>query len=309
MKVTPVNSDPKPVLQKPLVTFLVPCYNYGNYLRSCIDSIASQTYRHIEILILDDASTDNTPEIARKLTESDDRIRYRRNEQNIGHLANYNRGIEEARGELIWLISADDCLAVSDVLADFVRVFETRPNLGYAFCRVQVIDENSQPRQQFVPRQGYAGLPDEPVFFGGHPFFRRLIKANFVPAPSTIARKACYEEYGLFHPALTHSGDWYNWLLFSLGYDVYYDPSPRVFYRKHSANMHRTYEKPAHAVENSLLCYREVQKKLLEHKAPQSLRWLTRLAVARFKRQHNLPLSPAEKLTRLSGKLVSPLIR
>lgn len=288
--------NPSPLLNHPLVTFLVPCFNYGNYLQACIDSITAQTYRHIEILILDDASTDDTPEIARQLVRDDARIRYHRNPQNIGHLANYNQGIQQAEGELIWLISADDCLAKNTILADFVRAFEIHPNLGYAFCRVQIIDENNTPHPQFIPRQDYPGLPEEPTFFSGHDFFKRLIRANFVPAPSTIARKACYETYGLFHPALTHSGDWYNWLVFALGFNVYYNPSPQVYYRKHSANMHRSYTKPAHAVENSLLCYQEVLKQLHQYQMPKSLHWITRLAMARFKRQHQLAMNFSEKL-------------
>lgn len=288
---------------KPYLTFLVPCFNYARYLRECVASIQAQSFTDWEMLILDDASTDETPAVARRLSSEDKRVRYHRRERNIGHLANYNDGIKRAAGELIWLISADDCLARPDVVAEFVAQFQESPQLGLAFSRVQCIDEQSNPYDKFIPRKDYGRLPEEPTLFPGHEFFSILLKENFVPAPGAVARKVCYEKNDYFNMALTHSGDWYNWLLFSLDWDVYYQPEAKVYYRKHQQNMHMTYEKPRHALENSLLCYTELESRLRRGDYPDSLLRQTELAKLNFMKKNGFGLSPLEKLTRLLGKL------
>ena len=98
----------------PKVTFIVPCYNLAHVLPECVNSILSQSFSDFEVLIMDDCSPDNTPEVARSF--SDARVRHVRNEKNQRHLANYNKGIKLAKGEYVWLISADDRLRKPYVL-------------------------------------------------------------------------------------------------------------------------------------------------------------------------------------------------
>lgn len=293
-----------------MLTFIVPCYQYGHYLEECIQSILKQTYQGaLEVLILDDASTDNTPEVAKRLVAQDNRVRYLRNATNLGHLSTYNRGIHEASGDWIWLISADDCLASPNVVEALMTQVHSNPKMVMAFCRVQCIDEHSVPYDKFIPRQHYDRLPDKATTFSGEDFFRLLLKENFVPAPAAVAKKSCYEKNGMFHMALTHSGDWYNWLLFALEGEVYYHPEPMVYYRKHQQNMHMTYQKPMHALENSVLCYIALEEHLRQQTArsktryPASLQKAVRLAKLQYKKQNKLPLTLTEKITRTFWKL------
>lgn len=293
-------------LYNPLVTFLVPCYNYGRYLDACVSSMLMQTYRRFEVLILDDCSSDNTRNVALDLACRDTRVRYYRQKANVGHLANYNCGLEQAAGQLVWLISADDCLASATVLADLVAPFGDYDAIAYAFCRAQIIDEKGRPQEQTLPRADTAGLPDAPQVIRGHDFFIQLIQGNGVAAPAVLARKACYERTGLFHPALTHSGDWYNWLAFTLSGDVFFDPAAKVYYRKHATNMHRSYQDPVHAVENTLLCYEEIEALLARQAVPARLRWAARLAKIRYRRRQGLRLTPGERALRLSARILEP---
>ena len=105
-------------MHTPTVTFVVPCYKLAHLLPECINSILSQSFRDLEILIMDDCSPDNTADTARSFQDS--RVRYIRNDQNLGHLRNYNNGIALARGKYIWLISADDYLRRPYVLENYV---------------------------------------------------------------------------------------------------------------------------------------------------------------------------------------------
>jgi glycosyltransferase involved in cell wall biosynthesis len=271
-----------------MVSFLVPCFNYGHYLQECIASIQSQSFQNWELLILDDASSDETPVLAKALSASDTRIQYFQHTQNIGHLANYNFGLKQAKGELIWLISADDCLAAPDIAEEFVRQFQNNPRLGLAFCRVQCVDEKTVPYQKYIPRQPYTFLPEQPFTFSGHTFFSGLVQENFVPAPGAMAKKQCYEAVNGFNALLTHSGDWYNWLLFSLEYEVYYQPLAKVYYRKHANNMHQTYQKPDFALQNSLLCYQELDTHVKRNGYPKAIQRLVATAKNRFIKKNKL---------------------
>src|SRR3954470_23433571 len=95
-------------MSNPLVSFVVPCYKLAHLLDECVHSILSQTYRQIEVLIMDDCSPDNTPDVAESF--GDPRVHHIRHAHNIGHLRNYNEGIRRSRGAYVWLISADDYL-------------------------------------------------------------------------------------------------------------------------------------------------------------------------------------------------------
>jgi len=104
----------------PAVSFIVPCYNYAHLLALCVRSILAQTYPDFEILIMDDCSPDNTPEVARSFGDS--RVRHIRHEKNLGHLANALRGHQLARGRFHWIISADDHLRRPDALEKYMSV-------------------------------------------------------------------------------------------------------------------------------------------------------------------------------------------
>ena len=75
---------------------------------------------------------DNTPQVAASFR--DDRVKHIRNNPNLGHLKNYNKGIEMARGKYVWLISADDYLRRPYVMQQYVEVMEKNPRIGYSFC-------------------------------------------------------------------------------------------------------------------------------------------------------------------------------
>ena len=231
----------------PLVTFIVPCYKLAHYLAECVDSILSQTYTNLEVLIMDDCSPDNTPEVAQSF--NDPRVRHVRNEPNLGHLRNYNKGIEMARGKYVWLISADDKLHVPHVLERFVAVMEQRPDVGYAFCSGVELRNGEPPRTA-----QYTRLESHDVVFKGHDLLKRLLYANCIIAASGMVRKSCYESWGAFPLDLPYAGDWYLWCLFALHRDVAYFAQPMAAYRIHDRSMTATFvnEAVGECIENDL---------------------------------------------------------
>lgn len=213
----------------PLTTFIVPCYKLAHLLGECVNSILNQTCGDFEILIMDDCSPDNTPEVAQSFR--DPRVKYIRNNPNLGHLRNYNKGIELAKGKYIWLISADDCLRRNYVLERYVRLLEQHPNVGYVFCPAMDLDHG---RETKVLEYSFHG--DQDRIFPGHQFAAKLIQANSITAPSVMARAGHFRR-NPFPLDMPWGGDWYLWLVFALESDVGYFAEPMVCYRRHEGSM------------------------------------------------------------------------
>jgi len=209
---------------------MVPCYRLGHLLRDCVESILAQTYEDFEILIMDDCSPDNTPEVAKSF--SDPRVRHVRNEPNLGHLRNYNKGIGLARGKYVWLISADDYLRRPYVLARYVELMERNPQVGYAFCPAVGVKE-----KQETGLIAYSRCEPQDCIMSGHVWLRRLIRGNLVVAAAGMVRRECYEQLGAFPLNMPWAGDWYLWCLFALHHDVAYFEEPMVCYRDHDLSM------------------------------------------------------------------------
>src|SRR5262245_9653241 len=90
------------------VDVIVPCYRYGHFLRECVESVLTQSHKHVRVLILDDASPDNTSEIGAELAREDPRVGLVRHQFNKGHIATYNEGIDWVSADYMLLLSADD---------------------------------------------------------------------------------------------------------------------------------------------------------------------------------------------------------
>ncbi|OPY80117.1 MAG: putative glycosyltransferase EpsH [Syntrophorhabdus sp. PtaU1.Bin153] len=119
----------------PLVSIIIPTYNYGKYLARAIQSCLDQTHKHLEIIVIDDGSTDNTHEIARAFA---DKIIYV-HQQNMGVSSARNHGLERARGDFISFLDADDYLTEDSVTTRLSILFEY-PDIGTVFS--QTYSEN-----------------------------------------------------------------------------------------------------------------------------------------------------------------------
>jgi glycosyltransferase involved in cell wall biosynthesis len=222
-------------MQNPMVSFVVPCYKLAHLLPECVTSILSQSYSDLEVLIMDDYSPDNTAEVARSF--QDRRVQHIRNDPNLGHLRNYNKGIGLARGKYVWLISADDFLGKDYVLERYIRVLEGHPRVGFCFCpAVAVGDRGDTDRAGWVSRgQVEHGRRDR--ILNGHSLVKKLVWGNTIVAASGLVRRECYQRQGAFPLDMPWAGDWYLWCLFSLHWDVAYFADPMVCYREHPLTM------------------------------------------------------------------------
>ena len=148
------------------VSFVIPCYKLAHLLPECLGSILSQSYEDFEILLMDDCSPDETPEVAQSF--HDPRIKYVRNKENLGHLHNYNKGIALSQGKYVWLISADDCLRRTYALERYVQVMEDHPEIGYVFSPAVRLQDGQETE---IVSWSIHGNQD--AIFKGHTFLRK----------------------------------------------------------------------------------------------------------------------------------------
>src|SRR5690606_23827887 len=109
------------------------------YLEASIRSLLASDFRDFELIVCDNASTDGTGDVVQALAAEDDRIRYVRNEQNIGAARNYNKSLELARGTYFRWAAADD-LITPGVLSKYIEVLENDPSVLLAFPQTRLID-------------------------------------------------------------------------------------------------------------------------------------------------------------------------
>jgi glycosyltransferase involved in cell wall biosynthesis len=221
-------------MQNPTVSFVVPCYKLAHFLPECVDSILSQTYSNLEVLIMDDCSPDNTAEVARSF--QDPRVKHIRNNPNLGHLRNYNKGISMTRGKYVWLISADDYLRKPYIVERYVNLFDAHPKVGYSICPGYGVQDGVETELLGY----YAARGDRDRIISGRALLKKLLQSNFVLCASGMVRRECYEKISYFPPDMPWCGDWYLWCLFAMHYNVAYFAEPMVCYRKHDLNMTNT---------------------------------------------------------------------
>jgi glycosyltransferase involved in cell wall biosynthesis len=127
------------VAEQPLVSVLLPCFDAERFVEEALDSLLGQTYDKLEILAIDDGSSDRTPEILERLAARDDRIRALRNPENQGVIGTLNRGVAEARGEIVARMDADDVAAPTRIERQ-VEVLAGRPEIDLVGTGVEVVD-------------------------------------------------------------------------------------------------------------------------------------------------------------------------
>ena len=221
---------------RPLVKVIVPCYDYAEHLPDCVDSILRQDGVEVRILVVDDCSPDDTPAVARRLMQSDERVEYRRNEQNIGLISSVNEGQVWAEdGDYVVVLSADDMLAPGS-LQRATSVMESNPRVGLVYGGV-VRFESDRP----LPRLGERWRGTK--IWSGEDWIRIRcgIGHNCIASPEAVVRTSVQRKVGLYDLASHHASELNMWLRIAAVSDVaYVKGATQALYRIHRESMLRT---------------------------------------------------------------------
>ncbi len=204
----------------PKVSVIIPTYNRSRFLRSAIRSVLNQTYRDFEIVVVDDASTDNTRDVV--VDFSDERIRYIRHEVNKGCPAARNTGVMNLNGEYIAFLDDDDEW-MPEKLQTQVDLLDSSPSTtGGVYTASLVVDRSTgMILDQAKPKKS-------------RNLFDDLFLENCIRSPSTVlVRKRCFERVGRFDASLGFVDDWDMWIRISKEFQLEYIKMPLVKYYYH----------------------------------------------------------------------------
>jgi glycosyltransferase involved in cell wall biosynthesis len=208
------------------VSLVIATFNHGRLLPEALDSAIGQTLEGVEIVVVDDGSTDDTPAV---LARYGDRIRVV-HQSNRGLAAARNTGLAAARGAYVSFLDADDVLMPTK-LAEQIAVLEQAPAVGWTYCDVLIEATATGTAMRASERFGYAGRRLEGWLFP------ELIHGNFIPAIAPLVRRTALDAAGGFDERLTALEDWDLWLRLSLIAEARYSPAVLVRYRVHPGGM------------------------------------------------------------------------
>lgn len=212
---------------KSLVSVIIPTYNYAKFLPEAIDSVLNQTYQDVEIIIVDDGSTDNTKEIVGNYIQKyPNKVRYLY-QKNQGPGAASNKGIIESKGEFIAILGADD-IWLPEKLKMQMDLFEEFPVLGFVHTDYSLFNEK---RQMLNFKFGVKSKN-----FSGY-IFKYLLRECFIRTSTAIVKRECLNNVGLFEEILSEDYDF--WLRVSRKYKAGYIDKVLAMCREHPKQLHR----------------------------------------------------------------------
>lgn len=198
-----------------VVSVIIPNYNHASYLDEAIRSALAQTYPHVEVIVVDDGSTDDSRTVAARYGDDITYIW----QENQGLSAARNTGIRAASGDYIALLDADDLLEPG-YLAALMATLEEHPEASGAYCGYRFVDQHNcllpQVENRTPPPEQLSAL---------------LLKGNFWVPESPVVQRRCYEEAGPFDTSLRACEDWDMWLRFSRRWTLVGIPDILIRYR------------------------------------------------------------------------------
>ena len=221
---------------KPLVSICLITYMHERYIEDCLKSLVGQTYDNIELLILDDASTDNTFQIIKtyevRLRSRFPRILIEQNSHNSGNVsANFNHMLKQTNGEYVKTFSGDDVMALGYV-EKMVEHMEKNSDAIMGYTNAYAVEDGF--RMGDDPGNEYAYTKHKPC--SQAETFERLMISNYLIAPTTMMRKRAFEKYGYYDETISFE-DYEFWLRLSRYENFTYLPRKLIYYRRAENSM------------------------------------------------------------------------
>lgn len=223
------------MISSPLISVLMPSYNHDRFIRAAVDSVLAQTYKSLQIVIVDDASTDNSADEIRSIV--DGRVVHKILPENLGACEAMNVGLSMCDGTYIAVCNSDD-LWIPTKLEQQLEAFRDSPNVGAVFSDVEWIDDLGNPLSE-------ADAPSFEAVFkqpnrSRFTWMRDLIEGgNRLCHPSVLIRREVYEKVGFYNNFYRQLPDLDMWLRVLQHYEIFVMPEKLVDFRIHANNTSR----------------------------------------------------------------------
>lgn len=210
-----VKKDPR----LPTLTVVTPAYNQAEFLRDTIESVLAQDYPNIEHVVLDDGSTDETPEILKEYTG---KIFYRESQKNMGQTPTINKGWAMTGGEIITWLNSDDTFYDSKSVSTGINYLLENPEIGIVFGD-----------SMFTEADGTEIEPTRPVIDWTYLKFIKNCE-NFISQPSAFIRREVYEKVGALDAKFYYFMDWDFWMRAGIYFKIEHIDEILSTYRLHA---------------------------------------------------------------------------
>lgn len=219
---------------------IIPCFKYGHFLDDCVKSVLNQEGVNVRVLIMDDCSPDNTPQVAAELQKQDNRVEYCRHKENIGHIATYNEGLDWVNGDYVVLISADDMLTPG-ALARADRLMSAHPEVGLVYGRDIIFETTPLP-----PFCGPSIDACKWHILAYRDFLEESCRLGHtgIQAPTAVARTEVHKRAGGYLDYLPHTADTEIWLRLAANSAVGVLDSEQAYRRVHQQSMSFLFSSP-----------------------------------------------------------------
>ncbi len=198
-----------PDTKKPLVSIIIPSYNYGRFLGQTLDSVISQTYAHWECFVMDDGSTDDTAAIATGYEQRDERIKYI-HQQNQGIAATRNNGLKLVTGDYVQFLDADDMLP-PEKLEKQISIFEQNSGVDIVYGDALFFHTDT-PGVFYTDRDGRQSKTHKLKTSGqGDIMIHRLCINNFIDTAAPLIKRSAVDRVGEFDLQYDVYEDWQYW--------------------------------------------------------------------------------------------------
>ena len=209
-------------MEQPMVSVICLCYNHERFVREAVESVLNQTYTTIQLILVDDASTDNTAQVIQAIKDAHPSIEILILENNVGNCTAFNRGLALAKGEFVIDLAADDILLPNRITIGVDRLTTVGELYGVHYSDAMLINENGAAIQKHSEKVTVSPMPRGDIYVA-------VIAHYFICSPTMMMRKKVLDELGGYDEALQYE-DFDFWVRSSRNYN--YDYSDEVLIKK-----------------------------------------------------------------------------
>lgn len=213
----------------PRLSITVLNYNYGHFLRDCLESILAQSYRDFEVIVIDDCSKDDSVRVVEPFLQ-DPRVRLITHTQNAGFVGSLIEGAEASSSPYLTVISADDFVLSPTAFEQQMRLLEANPNTSFCHGAWVILDTKTQAIIEVLPFS-------KDHVWSGEDEFQQLCTNYYVLHTGTIIRRTAYAAVGGYDTSRRYTIDCTMWAVLCGAGDVAYVAETLYGYRIHGSNM------------------------------------------------------------------------
>lgn len=251
----------------PLVSIIIPTYNYGHFIAQTLDSILEQTFQDWECLIIDDGSADETFQVVKVYMDADDRFRYISHPSNKGLSAARNTGLTNSRGKYIQILDADDLLE-NKKIEKHVSYLENHPRVDIVYGNVRYF-RCQNPHERLLGRWKNAREPWMPKTSGkGRQVLKALVRTNIMVVNAPLIRRRAMEEVGSFDNNMLSRSDWDYWIRSAekdMNFKYLEEQNTLALVRWHDKSMSSAHQDQRPRIRSELYMRSKLKNRLNDH--------------------------------------------